>query len=124
MNQGASAGKVETEGPPARVSPTVARAQASVIEEDKHATRLLDPNLIRMSAVQDRLDPSEGLEELVDSIREHGQKVAVLVRKLANGNYEIVYGRRRLLACRALGQKVRATVMEMSDEEALIAQGV
>lgn len=107
-----------------RTSPTVARAQASVLEEDRHATRLLDPSLIQMSAVMDRIDPSEGLEELISSIRDHGQKVPVLVRRTQTGSFEIVYGRRRLLACRELGQKVRATVMEMTDEEALIAQGV
>ena len=124
MSQGVSLDKIDAETTPTRVSPTVARAQASVIEEDKHSTRLLDPSMIRMSAVQDRLDPSDGLEDLIDSIRDHGQKVAILVRKTGEGGYEIVYGRRRLLACRALGQKVRATVMELSDEEALIAQGV
>ncbi len=124
MEEGVSLDAIEAHAVQTRTSPTVARAQASVLEEDKHATRLLDPNLIRMSAVQDRLDPSDGLEELVESIREHGQKVAILVRRLADGAYEIVYGRRRLLACRELGQKVRATVMELSDEEALIAQGV
>ena len=107
-----------------RTSPTVARAQASVLEEDKHATRLIDPATIRMSAVMDRIDPSDGLEDLIDSIREHGQKVPVLVRRTADGALEIVYGRRRLLACRALGQRVRATVMDMTDEDALIAQGV
>lgn len=107
-----------------RTSPTVARAQASVLEEDKHSTRLIDPSAIRMSAVMDRIDPSDGLNELVSSIREHGQKVPVLVRRTSDGTLEIVYGRRRLLACRELGQKVRATVMEMTDEEALIAQGV
>ncbi len=124
MNQSVSLDAIEADSASSRISPTVARAQASVIEEDRHSTRLLDPNLIQMSAVQDRLDPSDGLEELVASIREHGQKVAILVRRLASGAYEIVYGRRRLLACRALGQKVRASVMELSDEDALIAQGV
>ena len=106
-----------------RSSPTVVRAQASVLEEDRHATRLLDPGTIGMSAVMDRIDPSEGLDDLIASIREHGQKVPVLVRRVQDG-YEIVYGRRRLLACRALGQRVRATVMEMTEEEAIIAQGV
>jgi len=77
-----------------------------------------------LSAVMDRIDPIDGLDELVSSIREHGQKVPVLVRRTQGGGFEIVYGRRRLLACRQLGQKVRATVMEMTDEEALIAQGV
>jgi len=107
-----------------RTSPTVARAQASILEEDKHATRLIDPAAIQMSAVMDRIDPSDGLEELVSSIHEHGQKVPILVRRTSAGSLEIVYGRRRLLACRELGQKVRATVMDMTDEEALIAQGV
>jgi len=107
-----------------RTSPTVTRAHASILEEDKHATRLIDPNAIQMSAVMDRIDPSDGLDELVSSIREHGQKVPVLVRRTSDGSLEIVYGRRRLLACRKLGQKVRATVMQMTDEEALIAQGV
>ena len=55
-----------------RTSPTVARAQASILEEDKHATRLIDPNAIQMSAVMDRIDPSDGLDALVSSIREHG----------------------------------------------------
>jgi ParB family chromosome partitioning protein len=81
-----------------RTSPTVARAQASVLEEDKHATRLIDPNTIRMSAVMDRIDPSDGLDELVSSIREHGQKVPVLVRRAQDSALEIVYGRRTHLA--------------------------
>lgn len=107
-----------------RTSPTIARAQASVLEEDRHATRLLDPSSVKMSVVMDRIDPSDGLEELVSSIKDHGQKVPVLVRRNKDGTFEIVYGRRRLLACRELGIKIRATVMELSDEEALIAQGV
>ena len=47
-----------------RTSPTVARAQASILEEDKHATRLIDPNAIQMSAVMDRIDPSDGMDDL------------------------------------------------------------
>jgi len=107
----------------ARSSPTVIRAQASIVEEDKHATRLMDPGTIRMSAVMDRIDPSEGLDHLIASIQEHGQKVPILVRRIPDG-FEVVYGRRRLLACQALGLRVRASVMEMSEEEAIIAQGV
>ncbi len=109
---------------PARTSPTILRAQASVLEEDKQATRLIDPAQVRMSAVMDRIDPSDGLEDLVSSIREHGQKVPIMVRKIPGGAHEIVYGRRRLLACLELGIRIRATITEMSDEEAVIAQGV
>lgn len=107
-----------------RTSPTVERARASVMEEDKQATRLIDANSVKMSRIMDRIDPSDGIDDLKESIRENGQKVPILVRRLENGNLEVVYGRRRLLACQAIGQKVRATVMEMTDEEAIIAQGV
>ncbi len=106
-----------------RTSPTVARAQASVLEEDKHATRLIDPSAVRMSAVMDRIDPSDGLEELVSRSGSMGKRFHSRPPN-QDGALEIVYGRRRLLACRELGQKVRATVMEMTEEEALIAQGV
>lgn len=110
---------------PARASgPTVARAIEALKEDDKQATRMVSPSHIRLSPLQDRIDPEEGLEPLIESIRTHGQKVPILVRRLPSGEMEIVYGRRRLLACRTLGIEVRAVVLEMDDRSALIAQGV
>ena len=110
---------------PVRASgPTVARAIEALKEDDKQATRMVSPSHIHLSPLQDRIDPEEGLEVLIESIRTHGQKVPILVRRLPSGEMEIVYGRRRLLACRALGIDVRAVVMEMDDRSALIAQGV
>jgi ParB family transcriptional regulator, chromosome partitioning protein len=104
--------------------PTVARAIEAIKEDDKQATRMVSPSHIHLSPLQDRIDPEEGLEPLVESIRAHGQKVPILVRRLPSGEMEIVYGRRRLLACRILDINVRAVVLEMDDESALIAQGV
>lgn len=104
--------------------PTVARAIEALKEDDKQATRMVSPSHIRLSPLQDRIDPQEGLEPLIESIRAHGQKVPILVRRLPSGEMEIVYGRRRLLACRTLGIDVRAVVLEMDDRSALIAQGV
>lgn len=109
---------------PRTSGPTVARAIEALKEDDKQATRMVSPSHIRLSPLQDRIDPEEGLEALIESIRAHGQKVPILVRRLPSGEMEIVYGRRRLLACRALGMDVRAVVMEMDDRSALIAQGV
>lgn len=109
---------------PSFQGPTVTRAIDALRDEDRHSTRLISPSLIRMSPIMDRLDPSEDLDGLVASIREEGQKVPILVRRLSDGELEVVYGRRRLLACRALGRDVRATVMEMTDEDSVIAQGV
>lgn len=110
---------------PARASgPTVARAIEALKEDDRQATRMVSPSHIRLSPLQDRIDPEEGLDVLIESIRTHGQKVPILVRRLPSREMEIVYGRRRLLACRAIGIDVRAVVMEMDDRSALIAQGV
>jgi ParB family chromosome partitioning protein len=105
-------------------APTVKNAARGLQDEDRHATRLISPNQIRMSRFSDRLDPEEGLESLIESIRKEEQKVPILVRRVDGGEYEVVYGRRRVLACRALRREVRAQVMDLSDEEALIAQGV
>ena len=109
---------------PRRSSPNMARAEASLKEEDRRATRLVSPSLIHASRFSDRIDASEDLSELVESIRQHGQQVPILLRRLDSGDLEVVYGRRRVLACKELGIDVRASVMEMTEEEALIAQGV
>jgi ParB family chromosome partitioning protein len=116
--------QVLPEAPVRASGPTVARAIEAIKEDDKQATRMVSPSHIRLSPLQDRIDPEEGLETLIESIRTHGQKVPILVRRLPSGEMEIVYGRRRLLACRTLGIDVRAVVMEMDDRSALIAQGV
>jgi ParB family chromosome partitioning protein len=87
----------------------------------------LDPAAIRNSAIGDRIpieiDP--GFDALVDSIRESGQQVPILVRPdpLAKSRFEIVYGRRRLRAAALLGKNVRAIVQEMSDSQLVVAQG-
>lgn len=82
------------------------------------------PGHLRMPRFSDRIDPGADIEDLINSIREHGQKVPILVRRLPEGDMEIVFGVRRVLACLALRIDVRAEVKEMSDLEALIAKGI
>lgn len=72
-------------------------------------------------------DEEEGsFETLKSLIQEHGQIVPVLLRpsQKAQGRFEIVYGRRRLRACKELGRKVRANIQEMDDDTALMAKGL
>lgn len=88
---------------------------------------LLDPDLIDDSPIADRL-PDEhdpGMEELRQSIAEHGQQVPILVRPAPNaeGRYQIAYGRRRLKVLRDLKKEVKAIVRPLSDEELIVAQG-
>lgn len=61
------------------------------------------------------------VNELAASIRSAGLIEPVLVRK-KDGEYEVVAGQRRLLACKVAGVRdVPALVKEMSDEEALVS---
>lgn len=79
------------------------------------------------SAIRDRIDVEEDLDSLVDSIRENGQQIPILVRLTHSGElpYEIVVGRRRLAAHRRLGMpRIKAFVARMDDREAFIAQGI
>ena len=59
------------------------------------------------------------LEELADSIREHGIIQPLTVRKLASGYYQIIAGERRWRAARLAGlQEVPVIVMEADDRKA------
>jgi ParB family chromosome partitioning protein len=62
----------------------------------------------------------EGLEELAQSIKEHGLIVPIKVRP-TNGKYELVYGHRRVKAMRRAGiQEAEAFVEGVNDTEVLV----
>ena len=67
--------------------------------------------------LEDRLQLE--VESLKSSIERHGQRVPVLLRPLPGGRYRLIYGRRRLEACRQLGRPVRALVTDLEPREAL-----
>lgn len=71
-------------------------------------------------------DDEDSFETLKGLIKEHGQIVPVLLRPSpkTQGRFEIIYGRRRLRACKELGKKVRANIQEMDDSTALMAKGL
>lgn len=82
---------------------------------------------IRDSRIRDRIDINEDLDSLVDSLRENGQQIPILVRIVQGegASYEIVVGRRRLAATRKLGlPRIKAFVARMDDREAFVAQGI
>lgn len=110
--------------PGKRSNPNVEIFRKSFQEQMLRTMQDVDPDRVDSSRFQDRLDVSEELEGLKDSIRENGQQVPVLLRRVAGDRFEVVYGRRRIMACRQLGIDVRAMVVDISDEDALIAQGL
>ena len=57
------------------------------------------------------------LEELADSIRQHGVIQPLTVRKLASGYYQIIAGERRWRAARRAGlTEIPAVVIEADDQ--------
>lgn len=64
-------------------------------------------------------DP-EKLEELADSIRQHGVIQPLTVRKLSSGYYQIIAGERRWRAARLAGlTEIPAVVIEADDQKAM-----
>ncbi len=81
----------------------------------------IDPSFVR-----DRLTADdEQHQQLIASIREHGQQVPILVRPSPSnpGRYQIAYGHRRFRACSALGIPVRAAIRILDDSALIVAQG-
>ena len=112
-------GVMGTRGAIGAVSRSIEHLKAQSIVE-------IDPTLIEASFISDRLEGSlHDQSELVNSIREHGQQVPVLVRPHPekDGRYQIAYGHRRLRAVAELGRKVRAVVKSLSDDQLVVAQG-
>jgi ParB family chromosome partitioning protein len=87
------------------------------------------PDKIDSSFVADRLKlddrDDEDFAALVDSIRESGQQVPVLLRPHPHesGRYQTAYGHRRVKAAARLGIEVKAIIRPLSDSELVLAQG-
>lgn len=86
----------------------------------------IDPFKIKAGGLMDRLeDDDKAHSALMASLRDHGQQVPVLVRPHPEtaDHFQIVYGRRRVLALRDLGLPVKALVRDLDDRELVVAQG-
>lgn len=105
-------------------APALAGMARSLQAAAAAGVRDIDVSLIDDSPHQDRLgfDQAE-IEELAQSIAQNGQLVPILVSPLPAGRFRIVYGRRRLLALRHLGMAAKALVRDLTDDQAIIAQG-
>lgn len=94
----------------------------------------IETKLILPWGPQDRLElttvnsgeDSDDVSDIAASIKENGQQVPVLLRPAvqSDGKFEVVYGRRRVLACQKLGIAVKALIRTLDDGEALIAKGL
>lgn len=93
------------------------------VAQEKEGLLEIDIDAIRPARRQARQSfDQEKLTGLAESIKEHGVIQPVLVRKLADGGYELIAGERRWRACKSLGLKtITAFVKDCPDLEATAA---
>lgn len=87
------------------------------------------PEKIEASFVEDRIhladQEDEDFASLLESMRESGQQVPVLLRPHPQkpGHFQTAYGHRRIRAATQLGLEVKAIVRSLTDDELVLAQG-
>lgn len=90
-------------------------------KEDIRSSNTTPIENIRLPHRQPRryFDPVK-MEQLTESVKEHGILEPLLVRKLSDGEYELVAGERRYRAAKEAGlEEVPISVRELDDEQAL-----
>lgn len=119
-----------------RAQRTLPRGTIGSVRAGLGGIQEIDPALILDWGPQDRLAPgltavnaeagAGDIADLAHSISTAGQQVPVLLRpsKDKDGHFEVIYGRRRILACRLLGVPVKALIRTLDDAEALMAKGL
>jgi ParB family transcriptional regulator, chromosome partitioning protein len=95
-------------------------ATVAVPPIDDRLVHRLPVDTIRLSGRNPRVK-FPALDELADSLREHGLLQPIVVRRIADGGYELIAGHRRLEAARTLGwAEISAVVRDDGQEQAYI----
>lgn len=123
---------IGTTAPPARAHRTLPKGTVGSVRAGLGGIQEIETALILPWGPQDRIELTavnsvEGdVQDLAESIKTSGQQVPVLLRPAAHrdGHFEVIYGRRRILACQQIGIPVKALIRTMDDSEALMAKGL
>lgn len=100
---------------------SVSAMQEEAAKVDTRELQQLPLELVQRGKYQPRrdMDP-QALEELAQSIRNHGVMQPIVVRPVEGGRYEIIAGERRWRASHQAGlERVPALVREVQDEAAI-----
>ena len=95
--------------------------QKEIVRELTHTVASIPVDAIEVNPFQPRNDfDEESLEELADSIRVHGLIQPITVRRLAEGQYQLISGERRWRAGKLAGlETIPAYVRLANDQEML-----
>lgn len=104
----------------------LAKGLGALLGDDFSADFSAPPSTLPLSQIEScrnqprkNFDPDK-LEELADSIRQHGVIQPLTVRRLASGYYQIIAGERRWRAARLAGlSDIPAVVIEADDQTAM-----
>lgn len=102
---------------PSKMNSNEPVASAGMPLSDREQVLKVDPNEIKPNPKQPRKNFVEsGLEELVESIREHGIIQPLIVTRKDNG-YELIAGERRLRSAKKLGLTEVPIIVRRADEQ-------
>jgi len=89
---------------------------------DKERVFWVPPSEVEANPFQPRRDfGEEDLQDLMDSIREHGILQPIVVTRLMDGKYQLIAGERRLRAAEKLKlQKIPVIVREANNQDKLV----
>ncbi|MDD6310863.1 MAG: ParB/RepB/Spo0J family partition protein [Firmicutes bacterium] len=112
---------VTEDKPAADTNKSENKSQVKNEEADESGVLYIDINDIKPNATQPRKHfDEEKLQELAESIKQHGLIQPIVLRKMDKG-YEIVAGERRWRAARLIAlKKIPCIIRELSDEENML----
>lgn len=100
----------------------------ALVESGAGASLELDASMIDPSPFPDRLadDNDADFAAFKATFEAEGQKIPIQVRPHPEhiGRYQVIYGHRRLKAAKELRIPVRALVVEMSERDLVVSQGI
>lgn len=108
----------------ATLNKRIEELEATISNLKEHSLITIDPNSIIITEWANRAESfleNDSFQKLVDDIEVNGQLSPIAVRPspTQKGSYELIFGRRRLEACKKLGISV-SIVVEQADDKRLV----